>query len=88
MKETMPSMTLSDGKWYAVSPDSVIWGMTEMAILEKADVLDNPSAAGKTINTAHNTLLIFYFNILLFLAKLCTSFTPNERHYRAIGGNL
>ena len=38
-------MTLSDGKWYAVSPDSVIWGMTEMAILEKADVLDNPSAA-------------------------------------------
>lgn len=38
-------MTLSDGKWYAVSPDSVIWDMTEMAILEKADVLDNPSAA-------------------------------------------
>ena len=29
-------MTLSDGKWYAVSPDSVIWDMTEMAILEKA----------------------------------------------------
>lgn len=28
-------MTLSDGKWYAVSPDSVIWGMTAMAILEK-----------------------------------------------------
>ena len=40
-------MTLSDGKWYAVSPDSVIWRMTEMAILEKADVLDNPSAAEK-----------------------------------------
>ncbi len=38
-------MTLSDGKWYAVNPDSVIWDMTEMAILEKADVLDNPSAA-------------------------------------------
>ena len=38
-------MTFSDGKWYAVSPDSVIWKMTEMAILEKADVLDNPSAA-------------------------------------------
>ena len=38
-------MTLSAGKWYAVSPDSVIWDMTEMAILEKADVLDNPSAA-------------------------------------------
>ena len=35
-------MTLPDGKWYAVSPDSVIWGMTEMAILEKANVLDNP----------------------------------------------
>ena len=40
-------ITLSDGKWYAVSPDSVIWEMTEMAILEKADVLDNPSAAEK-----------------------------------------
>ena len=40
-------MTLSDGKWYAVSPDSVIWGMTEMAIIEKANVLDNPPAAGK-----------------------------------------
>ncbi|MDD9975301.1 MAG: lectin-like protein [Candidatus Poribacteria bacterium] len=38
-------MTLPAGKWYAVSPDSVIWDMTEMAILEKADVLDNPSAA-------------------------------------------
>ena len=40
-------MTLSDGKWYAVSPDSVIWGMTEMAILEKANVLDNPSDVEK-----------------------------------------
>ena len=40
-------MTLSDGKWYAVSSDSVIWNMTEMAILEKADVLNNPSAAEK-----------------------------------------
>ncbi|MDE0469806.1 MAG: lectin-like protein [Candidatus Poribacteria bacterium] len=38
-------MTLSGGKWYPVSPDSVIWDMTEMAILEKADGLDNPSAA-------------------------------------------
>ena len=28
-------MTFSDGKWYAVSPDSVIWRMTELAILEK-----------------------------------------------------
>ena len=40
-------MTLSDGKWYAVSPDSVIWRMTEMAIIEKANALDNPSAAEK-----------------------------------------
>ena len=40
-------MTLSDGKWYAVSPDSVIWRVTEMAILEKADVSDNPSTAEK-----------------------------------------
>ena len=40
-------MTLPDGKWYAVSPDSVIWRMTEMAILEKAGILDNPSAAEK-----------------------------------------
>ena len=29
-------MTFADGKWYAVSPDSVIWGMTRMALLEKA----------------------------------------------------
>ena len=28
-------MTLPDGKWYAVSPESVIWRMTKMAILEK-----------------------------------------------------
>lgn len=35
-------MTLPDGKWYAVSHDSVILRMAEMAILEKADVLDNP----------------------------------------------
>ena len=40
-------MTLSDGKWYAVSPDSVIWDMTGMAIIEKADLLDNPSAVEK-----------------------------------------
>ncbi len=40
-------MTLSDGKWYAVSPDSVIWDMTGMAIIEKANVLDNPSAVEK-----------------------------------------
>ena len=40
-------MTLPDGKWYAVSPDSVIWRMTKMTILEKTEVLDNPSAAEK-----------------------------------------
>ena len=37
-------MTLPDGKWYAVSPDSVIWCMTKMAILEKADALDGSHA--------------------------------------------
>ncbi len=31
-------MTLVDGKWYAVSPKSAIVQMTEMAIIEKADV--------------------------------------------------
>ncbi|MDE0469804.1 MAG: lectin-like protein [Candidatus Poribacteria bacterium] len=40
-------MTFNDGKWYAVGPDSLVWRMTEMAILEKTDVLDNPSAAEK-----------------------------------------
>lgn len=40
-------MTLSDGKWYAISPDSVIWRMTEMAILEKADALDGAPAEEK-----------------------------------------
>ena len=32
--------TLTDGKWYAVSPNSLILRMTAMAILEKADMLD------------------------------------------------
>lgn len=40
-------MTFNDGKWYAVGPDSLVWRMTEMAILEKANVLDNPSAVEK-----------------------------------------
>ncbi|MDE0322324.1 MAG: lectin-like protein, partial [Candidatus Poribacteria bacterium] len=40
-------MAFTDGKWYAVGPDSLVWRMTEMAILEKANVLDNPSAAEK-----------------------------------------
>ena len=34
-------MTFVDSKWYAVGPKSVVWRMTEMAILEKADVPDN-----------------------------------------------
>jgi hypothetical protein len=33
-------MTLPDGKWYAVSPNSVIWRMTKMAVLEKSDAFD------------------------------------------------
>ena len=40
-------MTFNDGKWYAVGPDSLVWRMTEMAILEKANVLDDPSSAEK-----------------------------------------
>lgn len=40
-------MTLPDGKWYAVSLDSVIWRMTEMAILEKADIFDSSPAQQK-----------------------------------------
>ena len=35
-------MTFTDGKWYAVSPNSLLLRMTAMAILEKPDVLDNP----------------------------------------------
>jgi len=40
-------MTLPDRRWYAVSPDSVIWRMTEMAILEKPDMLDSSLVDGK-----------------------------------------
>ena len=40
-------MTLPDGKWYAVSPDSVIWRMTEMAILEKSGMLYGSSVEEK-----------------------------------------
>ena len=40
-------MTLFDGKWYAVSPDSIIWRMTEMSILEKADIFEDASAEEK-----------------------------------------
>ncbi len=35
-------MTFVDGKWYAVGPDNIVWGVTEMTILEKVDPLDNP----------------------------------------------
>jgi hypothetical protein len=34
-------VTFADGKWYAVGPDSIVWGMTKMAILEKVDPLGN-----------------------------------------------
>lgn len=40
-------MTFTDGKWYAVGPDSLVWRMTEMAILEKADVFDGSSTKEK-----------------------------------------
>ena len=32
-------MTLPNGKWYAVSPESVIWRMTKMAVIEKDGLL-------------------------------------------------
>ena len=44
-KRNYAVMTFTDGQWYAVGPDSLIWRITEMAILEKADLFDNPSAA-------------------------------------------
>ncbi len=40
-------MTFNDGKWYAVGPDSLVWRMTEMAILEKTDMFDGSSAKEK-----------------------------------------
>ena len=40
-------MTFTDGQWYAVGPDSLLWRMTEMAILEKADIFDNAPAEEK-----------------------------------------
>ena len=36
-------MTFTDGKWYALGPDSLLWRMTEMAILEKTNVCDGSS---------------------------------------------
>ena len=35
--------TFADGKWYAVSSDSLLLRMTAMAILEKTDISDNSS---------------------------------------------
>ena len=40
-------MTFTDGQWYAVGPDSLLWRMTEMAILEKADIFDGFSTEEK-----------------------------------------
>ena len=40
-------MTFTDGQWYAVGPDSLLWRMTEMAILEKADIFDSSPAQEK-----------------------------------------
>ena len=37
-------MTFTDGKWYAVSPKSVILQMTKLAILEKVNGIDNSPA--------------------------------------------
>ena len=34
-------MTFFEGKWYAVGPNSAVWGMTQEAILEKSDLPDN-----------------------------------------------
>ena len=34
-------LTFADGRWYAVGPDSVVWGMTKLAVLERADLFDN-----------------------------------------------
>ena len=40
-------MTFTAGQWYAVGPDSLVWRMTEMAILEKVDVFDGSPAKEK-----------------------------------------
>lgn len=39
--------TFTDGKWYAVSPKSILLRMTAMAILEKTDVFDNNTVTGE-----------------------------------------
>lgn len=43
-KRVYAVMTFTDGKWYAVGPDSLLWRMTEMAILEKTDIFDSSPA--------------------------------------------
>ena len=40
-------MTFVNGQWHAVGPGDLLWRMTKMTILEKADVLDRPSAGEK-----------------------------------------
>ena len=40
-------MTFVNGQWHAVGPGDLLWRMTKMAILEKADVSNNPSAEKK-----------------------------------------
>ena len=37
-------MTFTAGQWYAVGPDSLVWRMTEMAILEKVEMFDGSHA--------------------------------------------
>ena len=46
-KRNYAVMTFTAGQWYAVGPDSLVWRMTEMAILEKVDVFDGSPAKEK-----------------------------------------
>ena len=55
-------MTFNDGKWYAVGPDSLVWRMTEMAILEKADMFDGSSPKK---NDSSESILILCLIIIL-----------------------
>ena len=40
-KKDSAVMTFVNGQWHAVGPGDLLWRMTKMAILEKADVFDN-----------------------------------------------
>ena len=40
-------MTFVNGQWHAVGPGDLLWRTTKMAILEKPDIFDNPSAEEK-----------------------------------------